>query len=144
MTAGTQTWTDRIFRPEENVGTSGGDIVTRLLTAAVLVLLVALAVPMLDVPYTLFKITALIATEVGLIFLMLGLFLDQKTYFAGFMLFLVPLAMLWLSGAGLAWVGVILGALALADAVVNVYTRRCGLNGLLGISSCDCEEENKE
>jgi hypothetical protein len=144
MTAGAQTWTDRLFRPEQNVGTSGGDIVTRLLTAMVLLLLVALALPLLDIPYTLFKILALIATEAGLVFLMLGLFLDQKTYFAGFMLFLVPLAMLWLAGAGLGWIGVAIGALALADALVNLYTRRCGLNALLGINSCRCGEESSE
>ena len=143
MTAGAQTWTDRLFRPEQNVGTTGGDLLTRLLAAAVLMLLVALALPLLSIPFTLFKITALIAAEAGLVFLMLGLFFDQKTYFAGFVLFLIPLAMLWLSGAGLGWIGAGLGALALADAVVNVYTRRCGLNGLLGISSCQCEEEGR-
>lgn len=143
MTAGVQTWTDRLFRPEQNVGTSGGDIVTRILTAIILVLLVALALPLVNIPYTLFKIIALIATEIGLVFLMMGLFLDQKTYFAGFALFLVPLAMLWLAGAGLAWVGVAIGAVALADAVVNLYTRRCGLNALLGISSCQCEKESE-
>jgi hypothetical protein len=52
--------------------------------------------------------------------------------------------MLWLAGAGLAWVGVAIGALALADALVNLYTRRCGLNALLGINSCRCGEESSE
>jgi hypothetical protein len=43
---------------------------------------------------------------------------------------------LWLAGAGLAWLAVLLGLVFFGFGVQNLATKRCGINKLLGVNSC--------
>ncbi|MGH7657076.1 MAG: hypothetical protein ACREL6_02500 [Gemmatimonadales bacterium] len=140
----TATVMERFLKPERNVGASGGDYAARLAAALLFIMLLLMLVPAFSVPYSNFKIAALVSMEVGLVFLMMGLFLGQMTYFAGINLFFVPLAMLLLRGFGWSWVAFAFGAVFLIMGIQNLVTRRCGLNALLGIRSCGCQGEVRE
>ena len=123
----------RVLNPERNVG--GGDLVVRLFAIGAVAILVGVVLPQLAVPWPLLKISLLICAEVGLVFLLLGMFLQSKTYFAGFQLFLASLLMLLLASRGLAYVAVAVGLAFIAIGVNEVVSRRSRLNGLLGVSS---------
>ena len=123
----------RFLSPNRNVG--GGDLVTRLMATLGLVLLTAVVLPQTQVPYPLMKISLLVASELGLIGLMLGMFLKSKTYFAGFQLFLASLIMLWLASHQLVYVSAGIGALFIGGGIAELVTRRSRLNALLGLSS---------
>lgn len=125
---------ERIFaRPEENVGRS--DFGTRALASMALFGLLALQVPQFAVGYSPIKICLLIASELGLISLMLGLFLRAKTYFAGLQLIVASLAMLWFQKKGLPYVALGVGTFFFAWGMVNLLTRRSRLNALLNLGS---------
>lgn len=123
----------RFLAPERNVG--GGDLATRVLAILALLILTGVVLPQTHVPYPLLKLSLLIASEAGLVGLMLGMFLRSKTYFAGFQLFLASLSMLWLAGRQLSYVAAVIGLIFIAGGVSEVVTRRSRLNGLLGLSS---------
>lgn len=123
-----------------NVGAEGGDLSTRRLSVMVMLVLTTMAVPWLGVSHSMLKITALAAAIVGTLFLMAGLVFLQKTHFAGLVLIPGPLGMTGLSAIGWRWGAVALGLLVIAWLVQNLVTRRCGLNRLLGINSCECDD----
>ena len=123
----------RFLDPQPNVG--GGDRVTRIVATALLLCLCAVVVPQSHVPYRLLKIALLIAAEMGLVGLMLGMFLGSKTYFAGAQVFGTSLVMLWLAGRQLAYVAAVTGLVLVAVGVGELVTRRSRLNALLGLSS---------
>ena len=123
----------RFLDPEQNVG--GGDRVTRLVATGLLVALCGLVLPQSHIPYRLLKISLLIAAEMGLVGLMLGMFLRSKTYFAGAQLFATPLLMLWLAGHQLTYVAAVTGLVLAAVGIGELATRRSRLNALLGLSS---------
>jgi len=120
----------------KNVGVAGGDLPTRVFAAASLIALMTMSLPATGVQFTVFKIAALIGAEIGAIFLMLGLFFSQKTHFAGLILIPVPLFMVWMVGIGLSWLAIAVGLVFLAEGLLNLFTRKCGINKLLGIDSC--------
>ena len=122
-----------VQRPEPNVGQS--DFVTRILASVVLVGAIVLVFPRSQCAHSLIKIALLIAAELGLVSVMLGLFLNAKTYFAGLQLFVTPLVMLRLVSAGLPWVSICVGVVALTIGIMNLVTRRSRLNQVLNLSS---------
>ena len=107
----------------------------RVVATALLIVLSGLVIPRANVPYPLVKISLLIAAELGLVCLMLGMFLRSKTYFAGVQLCLGSLIMLWLAGKQLTYVAAAVGGMFIALGVAELVTRRSRLNGLLGLSS---------
>ena len=125
-----------ITSPWRNVGLKGGDIPGRIITVVLLAILVFLVLPPAGVPFNVIKITALICSQVGIVFMMLGLYLSRKTHFAGIILIPAPLIMMWLAGMGAAWISVVLGAGFIGQALLNIITGRCGINRLIGINSC--------
>lgn len=135
----TTTAMEKFFKPERNVGASGGDYAARLAATLLFIMLTLMVVPEFSIPYSNFKIAALVSVEIGLVFLMMGLFLGQLTYFAGINLLLAPLVMLVLRGFGWSWIAFGVGGVVLAAGIQNLITRRCGLNALLGIRSCGCD-----
>jgi hypothetical protein len=122
-----------------NVGVEGGDLAARRLALVVMILLTALTLPWLGLPYTVVKITALLGAMTGTLFLMGGLVFLQKTHYAGFTLIPGPLAVMGLSSLGWRWAAVLLGLVVIAGMVQNLVTRSCGINRLLGINSCTCD-----
>jgi len=120
----------------KNVGVAGGDLQTRVVAAVGLGVLIVMIVPAAGVPFTTFKITTLIGAEIGAVLLMLGLFFSKKTHFAGFVLIPIPLLMLWLVGSGQPWLAIVVGLAFLGEGLLNLFTRRCRLNKMLGINSC--------
>ena len=123
-----------------NVGSFGGDLPARRFALIVMLLLTVMAVPWLGLPYAAVKIAALVGATAGTLFLMAGLVFLQKTHFAGFVLIPAPLAMVGLSAIGWRWVAVVFGAVVIGWVGQNLITRRCGLNQLLGINSCNCDD----
>ena len=124
-----------ITSPVENVGTEGGDLPTRILASTIVASLVLLSIPTLGVQYSILKITSLVSAQLGAMFLMMGLFFSRKTHFAGVILIPIPLAIAWLAGSGYHWIAVGVGVAFLGQIMLNLVTRRCGINRLLGINS---------
>jgi hypothetical protein len=123
-----------------NVGAEGGDLPTRRFSVIVMLALTIMAVPWLGLSHSALKITALAAAMAGTLFLMAGLVFLQKTHFAGMVLIPAPLAMAGLSSLGWRWAAVLVGIGVIGWLVYNLVTRRCGLNKLLGINSCECDD----
>ncbi len=118
--------------PPRNVG--GGDLVIRVVATAILILLVAAVAPQAHVPYALMKVSLLVAAELGLLNLMLGLFLRTQTFFAGMQLFATPLVMLWLAPRQ-PWVGLAFGLAVTVVGIAAILTRRSRVNAALEINS---------
>lgn len=123
-----------------NVGAEGGDLPTRRFSVIVMLALTVMAVPWLGLSHSALKITALAAAITGTLFLMAGLVFLQKTHFAGMVLIPAPLAMAGLSSLGWRWAAVVFGIAVIGWLVQNLVTRRCGLNRLFGINSCECDD----
>jgi len=127
-----------------NVGTAGGDLPTRYFATAAVLLLTIVIAPPLKLAYSTVKIFSLLASMSGTILLMAGLVFSQRTHYAGVMLILTSLLMLWLasltseSGASTwwAWLAVLIGLIVLGLMAQNLFTKRCGINKLFGIQSC--------
>ncbi len=119
-----------------NVGLQGGDLPARYYSTGVILALSIMAAPPLHLSPSVLKISALLASMSGTMLLMAGLVFSQKTHYAGVLLIPVPFTLLWLAGAGLAWLGVFLGLVCAGWGVQNLVTKRCGINKLLGINSC--------
>jgi hypothetical protein len=119
-----------------NVGFQGGDLPTRYYAAAVILALSIAAAPPVRIAYSALKISALLASMSGTMLLMAGLVFSQKTHYAGTLLIPLPFVLLWLAGAGLAWLAVLLGLVFFGFGVQNLATKRCGINKLLGVNSC--------
>jgi hypothetical protein len=114
----------------------GGDMPTRVFATFGIAVLIVMSIPGTSVQFPAFKIAALIGSEIGAVFLMLGLFFSRKTHFAGLTLILIPLLMLWFVWADLSWVAIGIGLMSLAEGLLNLTTRKCGINKLLGVNSC--------
>jgi hypothetical protein len=125
---------------DANVGMVGGDLAARRFALIVMLLLTLIAVPWMGLSYGAVKIAALVGAMAGTLFLMAGLVFLQKTHFAGLVLIPAPLVMVAFSAIGWRWVAVLWGVLVIAWLVQNLVTRRCGLNQLLGINSCTCDD----
>lgn len=121
---------------EKNVGTVGGDLPSRIVVTILLITLTALAIPALNIPFSALKIASLASAQLGAVFLMTGLFFSRKTYFAGITLIPAPLLIMWLTGLELPWFAVSVGTLFIVEAIINILTRRCGINRILRINSC--------
>lgn len=119
--------------PPLNVG--GGDLLSRMLATLSLLLLVVMTVPQANTHPSLLKISLLIAAELGLISVMLGLFLRSQTYFAGLQLFVSSLTMLWLTGKQVPWLATVVGVLFILAGALDIVTRRSRLNALLEVNS---------
>lgn len=128
-----------LFAIPLNVGLQGGDLPARYY-AVVVILALSIATALTELPihlsYSALKISALLASMSGTMLLMAGLVFSQKTHYAGVLLIPVPFMVLWLAGAGLAWLGAFLGLMFAGWGVQNLVTKRCGINKLLGINSC--------
>jgi hypothetical protein len=123
-----------------NVGVEGGDLFARRFALIMMLIITLVAVPWLGLSHAAVKIVALLGAMAGTLFLMGGLVFLQKTHFAGLMLLPAPLVMLAFSSIGWRWAAVFFGVLFIAWMVQNLVTRRCGLNRLLGINSCTCDD----
>jgi hypothetical protein len=123
-----------------NVGIEGGDITARRFAVVTMLVITLMAVPWLGFSHAAVKIAALLGAMSGTLFLMAGLVFLQKTHFAGLMLLPGPLAMLALSSTGWRWTAVLFGVVFIGWMVQNLVTRRCGLNQLMGINSCTCDD----
>jgi hypothetical protein len=123
-----------------NVGVVGGDLAARRFALIVMLLLTLIALPWMGLSYGAVKIAALVGAMAGTLFLMAGLVFLQKTHFAGLVLIPAPLVMVAFSAIGWRWVAVLWGVLVIGWLVQNLVTRRCGLNQLLGINSCTCDD----
>jgi hypothetical protein len=127
-----------------NVGMIGGDLPTRYFAATVVLLLTVAAAPPLHLAYSAVKIFSLLTSMSGTILLMAGLVFSQRTHYAGVMLILTSLLMMWLaslsSGPGAstwgAWLAVLIGLIVLGLMAQNLFTKRCGVNKLFGVQSC--------
>jgi hypothetical protein len=118
---------------ERNVG--GSDYGTRIVASVIVMGLVALAFSFTRVPYSLLKVAFLIAAELGLVTVMVGMFLRAKTYFAGGQLFITPLLMLLCAQYHLPWVAVVIGVSSFVAGLIELVTRRSRVNDLLGVST---------
>lgn len=122
-----------------NVGLQGGDLPARYYAVGI-ILALSIATALTELPihlsHSALQISALLASMSGTMLLMAGLVFLQKTHYAGVLLIPVPFILLWLAGAGLAWLGVFLGLMFAGWGVQNLVTKRCGINRLLGINSC--------
>jgi hypothetical protein len=123
-----------------NVGVEGGDLMARRFALIMMLVITLMAVPWLGFSHAAVKITALLGAMSGTLFLMGGLVFLQKTHFAGLMLLPAPLVMVALSSIGWRWAAVLFGVVFIGWMVQNLVTRRCGLNRLLGINSCTCDD----
>jgi hypothetical protein len=120
----------------QNVGLQGGDLPTRYYAAGVILALSIATAPPVHLAYGALKIAALLASMSGTLLLMAGLVFSQKTHYAGISLIPLPVLLIWLAGAGLAWLAVVLGLTVFGLGVQNLVTKRCGINKLLGVNSC--------
>jgi len=127
---------DRFHIPV-NVGLAGGDLPTRYFAATIIFLLTIAMAPPLRLPYSTVKIFSLLASMSGTILLMAGLVFSQKTHFAGVMLIPTTCVMMLLAGWGWGWMAVLLGLIVLGVIGQNLITKRCGINKLFGIQSCE-------
>jgi hypothetical protein len=121
--------------PVINVGRKGGDLQTRLFTAIVLLALVVLAAPPTGFSDSAMRIATLASAMAGTIFLMTGLVFTARTHYAGIVLTGLPLIFKLLVGWQARWIAVAFGVAVLGGIILNLSTRRCGLNKLLHISS---------
>ncbi|MGH7597614.1 MAG: hypothetical protein ACREOI_14770 [bacterium] len=119
-----------------NVGLQGGDLPARYYSTGVFLALSIMSAPPVHLSPVALKLSALLASMSGTMLLMAGLVFSQKTHYAGVLLIPVPFILLWLAGAGLAWLGVFVGLAFAGWGVQNLVTKRCGVNRLLGINSC--------
>jgi hypothetical protein len=119
--------------PVPNIG--GADLVSRAVTVIVLLVLTGMVAAEKTISFSVMKISLLIAAELGLVSVMLGLFLRSNTYFAGIQLLIAALSMLWLAAHDLTLVAVSVGLLFIAVDLTNVVTRRSRLNALLASHS---------
>lgn len=119
-----------------NVGAAGGDLASRIVVLILLIILTVLAIPVVNVSFAVLKISSLVSAQLGAVFLMTGLLFSRKTYFAGIVLIPAPLFIMWLAGLGLPWFAVAVGVLFVAQGLLNILTRRCGINTILHINSC--------
>jgi hypothetical protein len=124
-----------------NVGLQGGDLPARYYSTGVILALSILSAPPVQFSPITLKLAALLASMSGTMLLMAGLVFSQKTHYAGVLLIPVPFILLWLAGAGLAWLAVIFGLAFTGWGVQNLVTKRCGINKLLGINSCSKKME---
>lgn len=118
-----------------NVGTKGGDVQTRWFTAIMIVILIVLVAPPAGVADATLRIVTLAAAMAGTIFLMTGLVFAARTHYAGIVLTTLPLIVKLLITWQARWLAVVIGLLALGGSILNLSTRRCGVNKLLRISS---------
>ena len=123
-----------------NVGTEGGDLTARRFALIMMLVITIMAVPWLGFSHAAVKIAALLGAMSGTLFLMAGLVFLQKTHFAGLILLPGPLGMAALSSGGWRWSAVLFGVICISWMVQNLVTRRCGLNRLLGVNSCTCDD----
>jgi len=121
--------------PVINVGTRGGDVQTRWFTAIMIAMLIILVAPPTGVADATLRVVTLAAAMTGTIFLMTGLVFAARTHYAGIVLTTVPLIVKLLITWQARWLAVVIGLLALGGSILNLSTRRCGLNKLLRISS---------
>jgi hypothetical protein len=122
-----------------NVGFEGGDLPARYFAALMILTLVVVAAPPAQVSYKALKISTLLISMSGTILLMAALVFSQKTHYAGMLLIAVSFLILGLAGLDLKWPGVVIGLAFLGWVAQNLVTRRCGVNKLLGINSCERE-----
>lgn len=121
--------------PVINVGLKGGDLQTRMLTATTLVILIVLAAPPTGVSDDVLRIITLASAIAGTVFLMTGLVFAARTHYAGIVLTGVPLIFKLLVGWQFRWIAVVIGLAVLSGSIINLTTRRCGLNKLLHLNS---------
>jgi len=129
-----------IMNFQVNVGAEGGDLTARRFALIMMLVITLMAVPWWGLSHAEVKIAALLGAMSGTLFLMAGLVFLQKTHFAGLILLPGPLGMLALSSVGWRWAAVLFGVVFVGWMVQNLLTRRCGLNQLLGINSCTCDD----
>ena len=132
----------RLIPREINVGVKGGDLPTRVVAGILVAGITILAAPIVAVSPSIVKIAGLASAEIGSILLMLGLFLAQKTHYAGLLLLPTPLVQIWCVSEGYGWIAVGVGLWILIWIGQNILTRRCGLNKLLGINSCEATQHS--
>lgn len=125
------------FNIPVNVGTVGGDLPTRYFAAALILFLTIAVAPPLHVTYGTLKIFSLLASMSGTILLMAGLVFSQKTHFAGVMLIITAFSMMLLASSVSGWVAILIGLIVLGSITQNLLTKRCGINRLFGIQSCE-------
>jgi hypothetical protein len=121
--------------PVINVGFKGGDLQTRVFTATVTLILIVLVAPPTGVSDGAIRIATLASAIAGTVFLMTGLVFTARTHYAGLVLTALPLIVKLLVGWQARWIAVVIGIAALGGSILNLTTRRCGLNKLLRISS---------
>jgi len=121
--------------PVINVGTKGRDVQTRWFAAIMIAMLIILVAPPTGVADATLRIITLASAMAGTIFLMTGLVFAARTHYAGIVLTTVPLIIKLLITWQARWLAVVIGVLALGGSILNLSTRRCGLNKLLRISS---------
>ena len=122
-----------------NVGFQGGDLPARYFASSMVLALVVAAAPPAQVSYQALKISTLLISMSGTILLMAALVFSQKTHYAGLFLIAVSFLMLGLAGLDLKWPAVVIGLAFLGWVGQNLVTRRCGVNKLLGVNSCERE-----
>lgn len=125
------------FNIPVNVGTVGGDLPTRYFAAAIILFLTIAIAPPLHLTYGMVKIFSLLASMSGTILLMAGLVFSQKTHFAGVMLIINAFSMMLLASRVSGWVAMLIGLIFLGWIAQNLITKRCGINKLFGIQSCE-------
>jgi hypothetical protein len=113
----------RPVRPPVRDGTRA-DLATRLLASLVLAGLVALSFSGPAVTFTVLKISLLVAIELGLVSLLLGLFLGARTSFAGLQLVVAPAVMLFLHRAAHPYLATAVGGMVLAVGLAALVVGR--------------------
>lgn len=125
------------FNIPVNVGTVGGDLPTRYFAAAIILFLTIAIAPPLHLTAGMLKIFSLLASMSGTILLMAGLVFSQRTHFAGVMLIITAFSMMLLATSVSGCVAIFIGLIALGSIAQNLITKRCGINKLFGIQSCE-------
>lgn len=125
---------DRLVQPPPR-NVANGDLTARVFSLLVLGVLVAMMAAQSRLPHALVKLSLLIAAELGVISLMLGLFLRSNAYFAGLQGLAASLTMLWLWEHHQPWLACLAGLVVIAIGITNVATRRSRLNAVLALSS---------
>ncbi len=125
------------FNIPVNVGAVGGDLPTRYVAAAIILFLTIAIAPPLNLTAGTLKIFSLLASMSGTILLMAGLVFSQRTHFAGVMLIVTAFSMMLLASRVSGWVAMLIGLIFLGWIAQNLITKRCGINKLFGIQSCE-------